>query len=40
MPLICPTRGCKQELGLCIHEKIAASLVFIVIMAGSLFYLK
>lgn len=40
MPLICPSRGCKQEQGVCVHEKKLALLVVIVIMVGSLFYLK
>lgn len=40
MSLMCPMEGCKQERGMCIHEKIMLGMVIVMMLAAVVWWFK
>lgn len=40
MSLMCPMKGCKQQQGMCIHEKMMAGMMVIFMVAAVVWWLK
>ena len=40
MSLMCLMEGCKQKLGMCIHEKMMMVIIAVAMIAGAIYFLK